>query len=276
MSMLDHGYDVRGWYDDLKRFFIGGSCPAKIWSLPSWLDSDPVRNHFELADDLAIALYQIYHDCGKHLCREVDSDGRQHFPNHAEISKARWLECGGSQEIANLIGMDMDIHTMKACEVDEFARRPQAITLLLTGLCELHSNAQMFGGIDSTGFKIKFKNLERFGKRTVEAQKEQVHYVVVRKDLSSGSQLAQSVHAAGESADPKPAPGTVAVVLHAVDEKHLEIVKGRLDKAGIRSHSVFEAEDDKRFPGQMMSIGVNPTSDRDSIKRVLGSLPLAK
>jgi hypothetical protein len=40
--------------------------------------------------------------------------------------------------------------------------------LLLTGLCELHSNAQMFGGIDSTSFKIKFKQLERLGKKVIE------------------------------------------------------------------------------------------------------------
>lgn len=275
-NMLAHGQSVRSWYLDLNRLVLGEK-HSKEWRLPDWINHSTIFNHLEeCANAEAIKLYQIYHDCGKPFCREVDVDGRQHFPNHAEVSKARWLECGGSQEVADLIGMDMDVHTLKACEVEEFARRPQAITLLLTGLCELHSNAQMFGGVESTGFKIKFKNLERFGKRILDAQAPLTHYVVVRKDIPPGAQLAQSVHAAGESPGPKPVPGTTAVVLHAADEKHLSIVKARLDKAGISAHCVYESDDDKHFPGQMMSIGVEPTSDRDSVKRILSSLPLAK
>jgi hypothetical protein len=39
---------------------------------------------------------------------------------------------------------------------------------LLTGLCEIHSNARMFGGIESTGFKIKWKHLDKMGKRIIE------------------------------------------------------------------------------------------------------------
>lgn len=282
MSMLDHGEDVRSWYLNLKRQILNDPGlkyeSGWEWKLPSWISSEAIKQHFLTADDEVIRLYQIYHDCGKPLCREVDADGKQHFPNHAEVSKAQWLECGGSQDVADLIGMDMDIHTLKACEVEEFAKRPQAITLLLTGLCELHSNAQMFGGIGSTGFKIKFKALERYGARIVAAREraDLVHYVVVRKDIPPGAQLAQSVHAAGESAEPLPTPGTVAVVLHAADEQHLAIVKARLDKAQLRAHCVYEAEDDKHFPGQLMSIGVNPSSDRTAIKKVLGSLPLAK
>jgi len=61
--------------------------------------------------------------------------------------------------------MDMDIHTIKADGVEEFASRPEAISLLLTGLSEVHSNASMFGGIESTSFKIKFKQLEKRGKK---------------------------------------------------------------------------------------------------------------
>ncbi len=124
-------------------------------------------------DDHVTALYQVYHDCGKPICQTVDADGRHHFPNHASVSKLRWEECAGSSVmsalVGDLIGMDMDVHLVRASGIEEFAKRPQALTLLLTGLCEVHSNAQMFGGIDSIGFKIKYGNIDRFGSRIVGA-----------------------------------------------------------------------------------------------------------
>jgi len=273
MSMLDHGQDIRAWYLDLK------GPRERQWKLPTWIDSPVITRHFEKVDDRIIELYQIYHDCGKPLCRTVDDEGKQHFPNHAEVSKHQWLaHFPEEKEVGDLIGMDMDIHTLKADGVEEFAARPQAITLLLTGLCELHSNAQMFGGVDSTGFKIKFKNIERRGRQIIDiwSKHELFHYVVVRKDIPPGAQLAQAVHAAAESATPRPEPGTTAVVLHAVDETHLKIVKARLDKAELDHYLVFESDDDKHYPGQMMSIGLTPTTDREAIRKVLSSLPLAK
>ncbi len=171
MSVLDHGNDVREWYRDLVTLLLGGADSTRVWRLPDWVFSPAVLAHLRAADDRIVGLYQVYHDCGKPLCREVDAEGRQHFPCHAEASKRRWLECSdGSPEahaVAELIGMDMDVHLLRAAGVEEFSRRPQALTLLLTGLCELHSNARMFGGIESVGFKIKYKNLERFGARIV-------------------------------------------------------------------------------------------------------------
>lgn len=105
---------------------------------------------------------------------------------------------------------------------------------------------------------------------------ELYHYVVVRRDLPLGDQLAQSCHAAGESADPKPEPGCTMVVLHAADEQHLKIVAQRLDKSGLRYHCVTECPDDEDYPSQLMAIGLAPTTDRKAIKKVLSSLPLAK
>jgi hypothetical protein len=37
----------------------------------------------------------------------------------------------------------------------------------MAGLAEVYANSQMFGGTESTGFKIKMKHLERRGKRLV-------------------------------------------------------------------------------------------------------------
>ncbi len=99
---------------------------------------------------------------------------------------------------------------------------------------------------------------------------ELVHHVVVRADLPLGSQVAQTVHAAGESADPRPAPGCIAVALHARDEAHLVAIAARLSHAGVRHHVVVEED------GRWMAIGVNPTRDRAAVRKVLSSLPRAR
>ncbi len=70
---------------------------------------------------------------------------------------------------ARLMGMDMDAHLLKADGIQEFADRPEAVTLLLTSLAEVHSNAAMFGGVDSDSFKIKAKHLEKRGRQVVAA-----------------------------------------------------------------------------------------------------------
>lgn len=110
------------------------------------------------------------------------------------------------------------------------------------------------------------------------AQKAKIlyHYTVVRADLPPGLQMAQVIHAAGESASPRPMPGTHAVALHARDEQHLAELAQRLYDAGIEHHCVFEADDDPQYPGQMMAIGLYPTRDKDKVKKVLSSLPCVK
>lgn len=178
MNVLQHGQSIHEWFCDLYDHAVHGK-PLKLeWRLPGWLaDAQPLIKEHLLDLDI-LRLYQIYHDCGKPLCRTVDENGRQHFPNHAPISRERWLECSdGSPEalqIAELIGMDMDIHLLKSEGLDEFANRKEALSLLLTGLCEIHSNARMFGGpigMESTGFKIKWKHIDKMGKRIIERLK---------------------------------------------------------------------------------------------------------
>jgi len=58
----------------------------------------------------------------------------------------------------------MEIHLLKDAGVPAFAARPQAIALLLTGLAEIHANADMFGGIDNDSFKIKWKQIDKRGR----------------------------------------------------------------------------------------------------------------
>lgn len=167
MSVLDHGNSVHAWFRDL-YFHLTEKKPLQLtWRLPDWIN-DPLIPA-KLLDFDILETYQVYHDCGKPLCRTVDDQGRQHFPDHAAVSEKRWLECSDGSPVAitigKLIGMDMDVHTMKADSIEAFAAKDEAISLLITALCELHSNAQMFGGIDSVGFKIKWKQADKVGKR---------------------------------------------------------------------------------------------------------------
>jgi len=102
---------------------------------------------------------------GKPYCIEYDEQGKRHFPNHAEVSYSKYLELGGNPQVAKLIKMDMMIHTMKSNDVDEFVKHPECITLLLAALAEVHSNSQLFGGINSISFKIKWKQIDKIGKK---------------------------------------------------------------------------------------------------------------
>lgn len=163
LNVLQHGESVREFYLDLKRHILEGTPLTHPWRLPAWAGEKAL---WDLTlDDQALAEYQVFHDCGKPFCRTVDDEGRQHFPNHAAISEQIWLQAGGNPLSARLMGMDMDIHLLSGEGTQEFCARPEAASLLLTGLAEIHSNARMFGGIESTSFKMKWKHIDRRGKQ---------------------------------------------------------------------------------------------------------------
>lgn len=163
--MLEHGQSVLSYYDDLMRPITMGREPKLEWRLPDWVNK---INPEDLLDYETVREYLIYHDCGKPFCKTIDQEGKQHFPGHAEISYRRWLQYSTDTTIANLIRSDMDIHTLRSEDIEEFKKRPEAITLLVAALCEIHSNSQMFGGIESTSFKIKWKHLNKIGRRLTE------------------------------------------------------------------------------------------------------------
>jgi hypothetical protein len=167
LSVLAHGEMVANYFNDLEAIVRRGEEPKYEWRLPEWVGDE--RLWSRLASRTILARYQLFHDAGKPFCRIVDEDGRQHFPDHARVSKEVWLSLGECPEVGELIGMDMDIHLLKDDGVAEFAKRPQASSLLLTGLSEIHANASMFGGIDSTSFKIKWKHINQRGKAILRA-----------------------------------------------------------------------------------------------------------
>jgi hypothetical protein len=168
-NVLEHGHSVHKWFCDLYNHLTNQTQLEFTWKLPEWIYDPKITTR--LLDFEILKLYQIYHDCGKPLCRTEDDQGT-HFPNHAQISSQQWLDCSDQSpeaiQIARLIAMDMDIHTHKGCDVEELASRPEAVSLLITALCEVHSNAQMFGGVESTSFKIKWKQINKIGKRILD------------------------------------------------------------------------------------------------------------
>ena len=135
-----------------------------FYKIPDWMFQyrKDILQHI-MSDDI-IEEYTIHHDCGKPYCLTVDEDGKRHFPNHAEVSYRTWLEAGGNEQAARLMKMDMMIHTMKADEIDAFIKHPEAITLLIVALAEVHANGEMFGGFNSESFKIKWSQINRRGK----------------------------------------------------------------------------------------------------------------
>jgi len=105
--------------------------------------------------------YLRYHDCGKPICRSQDETGRQHFPNHAEVSAKLWQGLGGHPDEAWLMSNDMLLHIGSAADCDVLKGHRLAPALIFASLAEVHSNAEMFGGMDTDSFKAKAKQLER-------------------------------------------------------------------------------------------------------------------
>jgi len=165
-SVMGHGESVKDYVFDLINQLEGGE-PIYEWRLPDWLESYREEILTSLYPKDVISEYAIYHDCGKPYCHVVDGDGRSHFPNHALVSKSVYLEIGKDLTVANLIGWDMAFHTCKADEIDWLCKnrwcQSDAITLLITALSEVHSNSRMFGGIESSSFKSKWKTIKRRG-----------------------------------------------------------------------------------------------------------------
>jgi len=166
-TILQHGESVWEYLSDLIQYLKTGKS-VHVWRIPEWLEENKDKILENLFDLDTIQTYAVYHDCGKPFCRTVDDQGKVHFPNHAQVSYETWLKVSDNRDVAGLILNDMCIHTMKAEDVPEFCKnRRQACTLILSGLAEVHSNARMFGGIESQSFKIKWKQIDRRGKAIV-------------------------------------------------------------------------------------------------------------
>lgn len=168
-DVMQHGRSVREHYFALTDHLNGtvDLSLAPNWKLPAWLDTYSEAILASLPSRYVMDRYLTLHDCGKPAVREIDADGRVHFPNHAEFSQKVYRETFGVDsdvDVEYLIAHDMDVHMLKAAGVPEFAKHPLAVAQLLAALAEVTSNASMFGGIESTSFKIKYKQIDQRGK----------------------------------------------------------------------------------------------------------------
>ena len=165
-SVYQHGISVHNHFEDLIDHLNGiYSLPEGRWKLPEWLGLYKDEILSNLHDAGKIEQYLKHHDCGKPFCRTYDG----HFPDHAEVSWKVWSNLGKNEIIGHLIRDDMVIHTATAeqiaSKIENDWNIEDACTLLLAALCEIHSNARMFGGVDSVNFKMKWKQIDRRGKQ---------------------------------------------------------------------------------------------------------------
>lgn len=100
------------------------------------------------------------------------------------------------------------------------------------------------------------------------------HYVIIRSDLPRGVQIAQTIHAAGESSPGNLPPSTHAVALEAPDEKSLLDLELRL--IGARIEHVAIREPDEPYNNQLMAIGIKPQVRGKTLRKVLSRFALVR
>lgn len=238
--MLEHGQSVWSYTEKLLN------SDTSHMRLPQWFISHKEQILNNLHDIETIRLYNVYHDNGKHLCKIVDSEGKVHYPNHAQVSKQNWLAHGGDETVARLIGLDMVMHTESIAEIKE-RNLPikDGLTLLITALAELHANAEMFGSIDSTSFKIKFKKIDKVGKFLCDHYFNHPYsYVIVRKDLSPAQKAVQSCHASIEAARAFHKPNDIhpsVIICEVKSEDKLKMVMNEIN--GMVRYKAFQEPD---------------------------------
>lgn len=169
MNVLEHGLMVRDYFHDLYFYLCEDTNLRYEWKIPNWVVENKQFILNELCDNKTMQGYMVMHDCGKPYCRTVDEEGRQHFQDHANVSYEVYRKLYPEKTtIAELIKKDMIVHCLKGEDVAEFSRDPLATSLLISALCEIHANASMFGGIESTSFKIKWKQIDKRGRQVFE------------------------------------------------------------------------------------------------------------
>lgn len=89
--------------------------------------------------------------------------------------------------------------------------------------------------------------------------------------MPHGVQVAQACHAASEASGH---PQTVVVALSVPDEASLRSLAASLGEASLASKLIVE--DWGAHAGQAMALGINPSADRSTIRKVTSKLPLVK
>lgn len=171
VSILEHGLQV---CDKLFNLILPALKTEETEiKLPDWFKQNKSFILENIPSEYVLRKYTIFHDIGKPYCLERDEEGRKHFPNHAEYSFQKYLELFPNEKnIAELIRNDMIVHTIKDHGVLNFSKNKNCVTHLVVGLAEIYANAEMFGGIESNSFKIKYKQLDRRGQAIISVLKQ--------------------------------------------------------------------------------------------------------
>lgn len=219
--------------------------------------------------------YNIYHDCGKPFVLEFDEEGRRHFPNHANESKNVYSALYGDGTVSELIGLDMLMHTGTAQEIENSGLSKKVLfTLIVTAFAEIHANAKMFGGIESTSFKIKYKKLcKRLNLvlrmfPNTEIYDHKYSYVIVRNDLPNNQKAVQGTHSSIEYFRHNEVENHPSVIYILVkDEKKLRKVMNQILDLGI-DFAIFR-EPMQPYDDSITSICTEPISgdDRNFFKK---------
>lgn len=152
---LRHGQEVNQWY-------------KRIISDPSILGDSCAEEWFKKYEAVDLSSYHLYHDIGKPYCIEYDEVGREHYPNHEELSALIYMEWTGetlNDRDPQLILNDMAFHKARGEAIKEAWALPYADHIYATSWASLEANAESFGGRESDSYKIKRKHLLKCLKR---------------------------------------------------------------------------------------------------------------
>jgi hypothetical protein len=141
-----HGREVHDWY-------------KKLCADPTLTGDAKIIAWFEEYVPADLKQYHFFHDCGKPFCQTIDENGKEHYPNHSEMSAKKYIEMFGSGPVADMILHDMDFHTKRGDDLVNTWRLSFADHLYATAWAEIFANAELFGGRESDSFKIKRKRL---------------------------------------------------------------------------------------------------------------------
>lgn len=146
---LKHGLEVHQWY-------------LKICDNPEILGDDKLTEWFKQYKPADLYQYHLFHDIGKPYCIEYDSEGKEHYPDHEEISCEIYCEWTGEDPldmIPQLIIHDMDFHRARGDVIVWLWSLPCADHMYASAWASIEANAESFGGRDSDSYKIKRKQL---------------------------------------------------------------------------------------------------------------------
>lgn len=174
IDMYQHGEMVFNEYQKMMNA-IKNKDTQYIEDIGFSFDKNFIEKLFDYQYDMEIMRnYQIYHDCGKHLSRIVDNNGKVHYPDHAQHSSNIYGQYFDNPIVQELILKDLNFHTFKSEEIIEWIKKEDKYmlaSLYITAWAEILANATMFGGINSDSFKIKRKKLIQNGKKLKEIYK---------------------------------------------------------------------------------------------------------